>query len=402
MNGMNDMEKKNLLELSKKIISSERFRSKKEARLLEYLVTETLEGRTPKETTIAIELFHKDDRFNPADDSLVRSSMYALRKRLEEYYLDEGRDESTRISIPIGKYRVEMEHKEQDTGKRLRIHRLFPWILFVLALLFSFWVLLSEKGSSWNSGRHSSKLSTNPVWGSFVENHQPVKIVLGDHFLVERENADSTYSYLRDLGINSEDQLRDAISTGSLPGPWRQGYGHSFVGEEMPQVAFELFQLFRNSDLALSISLASDLTADDLATNNIIYVGGYRALGILDRFLSKSHYQITDTPSTIIYKGELQADPTWSGEGVFDDFGIDRDYVLISKMKGSSDTDILLILSTRAFGRLELLRMMTSEDFVRAVPEVEDGDYWEIFFEVSGMESSGLSQERIFFDYLEQ
>jgi hypothetical protein len=399
---MNDMEKKNLLERSKKIISSERFRSKKEARLLEYLVTETLEGRTPKETTIAIELFHKDDRFNPADDSLVRSSMYALRKRLDEYYLDEGRDEHTRIRIPKGKYRVELVDRQLNSEKRKPIQRLFPWILFLLALLFSMWILLTEKGSSWKFARDSSRLVEHPVWGSFVENRQPVKIVLGDHFLVERENADSTYSYLRDLGINSEDQLRDAISSGSLPGPWRQGYGHSFVGEEMPQVAFELFQLFRKWDLALSISLASDINAADLASNNIIYVGGYRSLGILDRFLSKSNYRITDTPSTIIYKGELQADPTWTGEGMFDEFGIDRDYVLISKMKGSSDTDILFILSTRAFGRLELLKMMTSEEFVRAVPEVEDGDYWEIFFEVSGMENSGLSHERIYFDYLEQ
>ena len=399
---MNEMEKQILRELSKKIVSSDRFEGRKESRLLEYLVTETLEGRTPKETTIAIELFNKDSDFNPADDSLVRSSMYALRKRLDEYYLDEGRDESTRIRIPIGKYRVELLHTEDGTSKRPGIKQLIPWILFVLAVVFSLWVLLTEKGSSWSSARQSSKLSAHPVWGSFVENRQPVKIVLGDHFLVERENADSTYSYLWDLGINSEDQLRDAISSGSLPGPWRQGYGHSFVGEEMPQVAFELFNLFRDSELALSISLASDITADDLANNNIIYVGGYRALGMLDRFLSKSNYRITDTLSTIVYKGELQVDPTWTGEGIFDEFGIDRDYVLISKMKGSSDTDILFILSTRAFGRIDLLRMMISEEFSRAVPEAEKGNYWEIFFEVSGMESSGLSHERIYFDYLEQ
>ena len=71
-------------------------------------------------------------------------------------------------------------------------------------------------------------------------------------------------------------------------------------------------------------------------------------------------------------------------------------------MKGSSDTDILFILSTRAFGRIDLLRMMISDEFSRAVPEAEKGNYWEIFFEVSGMESSGLSHERIYFDYLEQ
>ena len=137
-------------------------------------------------------------------------------------------------------------------------------------------------------------------------------------------------------------------------------------------------------------------------THNIIYVGGYRSLGILDRLLSKSHYTLTETPSTIIYKGSLQEDPSWKEGGIIDDFGIDKDYVLVSKMKGSSKTDIIFILSARAFGKTEMVKLLTSGDFAQSIPESVDRDYWEMLFQVSGVEKSGLSRERIYFDYLDE
>jgi hypothetical protein len=399
---MNDNEKHTLLALSREIVSSKRFRNKKEARLLEYLVSSTLDGQIPKETTIALELFQKDSEFNPADDSLVRSSIYSLRKRLEEYYLDEGREEIYRLVIPKGSYRVDLIEKQEEPVKRKRWIRSIPWLLFSAALLFSLGLLFFGPGKKLPPGQQSTQLAEHPAWGTFVENRQAVKIVLGDSYMVEKENLDSTYAYLRDLRINSDGQLRNAISGGRLPEEWIQGNGHSFVGQEMPQVVFQLFSTFRNTNIPLSVSLASDLSAKDLASHNIIYVGGYRSLGILDRMLSKSHYALTDKPSTIIYKGDIQEDPTWEEGGIIDDFGIDKDYVLVSKMKASSDTDILFILSARAFGKTELVDLLTSKKFDQYLPETEDGDYWEMLFLVSGMESSGLSRERIFFDYLKE
>ena len=75
-----------------KILASKHFTSGNDARLLRYLTDATNEGKDLKETTIAMEVFERDSRFHPGEDSVVRSSIYNLRKKLDVYYLDEGRD----------------------------------------------------------------------------------------------------------------------------------------------------------------------------------------------------------------------------------------------------------------------------------------------------------------------
>jgi len=55
------------------------------------------------EQEIGINVFHREG-YDPAEDNIVRNYARQLRKRLEEYYADEGRHESLRIEIPKGGY----------------------------------------------------------------------------------------------------------------------------------------------------------------------------------------------------------------------------------------------------------------------------------------------------------
>ena len=78
--------------LLEKILNSNEFsNSSIYGNYLTYLVKAAIEGITLKETTIAIEFFGKDADFNPAEDTIVRSHTYTLRKKLERYYFTEGR-----------------------------------------------------------------------------------------------------------------------------------------------------------------------------------------------------------------------------------------------------------------------------------------------------------------------
>jgi TolB-like protein len=75
-------------------------------RLLRYLVDRTLsgEGDQLKEYVLGVEVFDRDQRYDPRLDSIVRVEARRLRAKLEEYYQGPGAEDAIRISIPKGTY----------------------------------------------------------------------------------------------------------------------------------------------------------------------------------------------------------------------------------------------------------------------------------------------------------
>src|SRR5579883_355170 len=87
-----------------RIFASSQFRqSPRLQTFLRFVISLTLEGKAQqiKESSIASEVF---GRVEMADDSIVRSAARRLRERLEEYYLQSGRNDPVRITIPKGSY----------------------------------------------------------------------------------------------------------------------------------------------------------------------------------------------------------------------------------------------------------------------------------------------------------
>jgi TolB-like protein len=75
-------------------------------RLLRYLVDRTLrgEGEHLKEYVLGVEVFDRDQRYDPRLDSIVRVEARRLRSKLEEYYQGQGASDGLRIAIPKGTY----------------------------------------------------------------------------------------------------------------------------------------------------------------------------------------------------------------------------------------------------------------------------------------------------------
>jgi len=81
------------------------------AKLLKYLCEKNFEGRVHeiKEFSIATDVYGRSDNFGEKRDSVVRVEMSRLRKRLVNYYADEGIQQTLRIVIPPGTYAPEFE-----------------------------------------------------------------------------------------------------------------------------------------------------------------------------------------------------------------------------------------------------------------------------------------------------
>ncbi len=95
--------KSNLFVRSKRIIS-----------LLRYIVEQTLAGDTDqlKGYSIGLDVFERSVNFDPDSDTIVRVEMGRLRKKLELYYLTEGKDAPVIITIPTGTYIPVFELRE--------------------------------------------------------------------------------------------------------------------------------------------------------------------------------------------------------------------------------------------------------------------------------------------------
>jgi adenylate cyclase len=95
-----------LQELSHTCSSKELKTKYRLCQLLKYLISETLAGKSGQLIgyTIGLEVFNRGKDFNPELDPIVRIQVGRLRRALDKYYSTEGKNDSIRFSIPLGKY----------------------------------------------------------------------------------------------------------------------------------------------------------------------------------------------------------------------------------------------------------------------------------------------------------
>ncbi len=98
---------KDLLAQLDRILASPDFgRAGRMKRFLQFIVEETLagHGQALKEYTIAVEVFERDESFDPTTNSLVRVEAGRLRRTLKQYYLTHGSADEVAIEVPRGGY----------------------------------------------------------------------------------------------------------------------------------------------------------------------------------------------------------------------------------------------------------------------------------------------------------
>jgi TolB-like protein len=113
--------------------------SHRRQRFLEYLVNETLAGRSErlKGYNIALEVFGRPETFDPIVHPLVRIEAARLREKLREYYGTEGHSDAIHIDLPKGTYAPLIEFREGEQQVKSVSKRRMRWqtTVPVLALI---------------------------------------------------------------------------------------------------------------------------------------------------------------------------------------------------------------------------------------------------------------------------
>jgi TolB-like protein len=88
------------------------------SRLLRYVVERTLAGEADqlKEYAVGVEVFDRDEKYDPRLDSIVRVEAGRLRSRLEEYYNGEGAQDEVHIVLPRGGYSAQFERRNEPVS----------------------------------------------------------------------------------------------------------------------------------------------------------------------------------------------------------------------------------------------------------------------------------------------
>ena len=114
--------------------------------VLTHIVEQTLAGETDgiKELVLASEVFDRPGDFDPRVDTIVRVEAGKLRKRLEEYYANEGGTSLLRIEVPKGSYVPQFQLRTQPPPLEIAIPAA-PRRRYVAGIL----ALLLTAGCAW-------------------------------------------------------------------------------------------------------------------------------------------------------------------------------------------------------------------------------------------------------------
>jgi TolB-like protein len=101
-------------ELERILVSRHLQPSERRRAFLRYVVEETLSGRSDrlKGYSVAVAVFGRDETFDSQSDPVVRLEARRLRRDLDSYYVDDGRHDPVRITIPKGSYVPHFEWHE--------------------------------------------------------------------------------------------------------------------------------------------------------------------------------------------------------------------------------------------------------------------------------------------------
>jgi hypothetical protein len=378
-----DKIKKKLLE---DILRSSNFKSSEVyQKLLKYLVEASINNTPVKEYTIAVDVLNKGDDFNPSEDSSVRVYVSKLRKKIENYYLTEGKDSKICIAIPKGHYHVEFvssSRYKKEAVKKFRIgyhtaaYTVFGLIIIILGVLLYLQ----------STHRHSKipkEVLESPIWEDLLETRKEILLVAGnDLFFLEGSGEKETI--VRRHTIN---KVSEFLQYKSKNPDISNITSYAFYPTSSIIQILEISGII--SELNNFVFTSSyKLTARDIAAKNIVFLGSFRNLYLLERALQNSieyevkidssYFRIKDKDSS--YTFIVTGTPSKEHE----------DYCLVRKIPGPHGNILFLYITFFQTGIYGAGEYMTNPDNIERLETMfrerygEMPQYFDIVFKTRG------------------
>ncbi|MCX6138647.1 MAG: hypothetical protein NTV54_14270 [Ignavibacteriales bacterium] len=332
--------------------------------VLEYLVNESIVGRSPKEVTIAVALFGKNTTTNLKEDATVRVYINNLRKKLEHYYFTDTAPHTHRLVIPKGHYKVIFE-PFVEPGRVLPKEKPF---FFYAAALFA--VLLSFAAGYFSGGMFRSTSTPsdipNPVWNTFLKPHgKPTMIVLGDFFFLHERGTFG--NYYRDYRINNAGDYQQLAERDPAMGKKYVPNPFTFLRPSAPWGLSFILPVLQKSPNGFSIKLASQFIVDDLKTNNVVFMGSFKTLYELQKFLHLFKLDYTVAPGSFRVKAQPDDSIHEFAPATLSAGNYEKDFAVVAKGTGPDESALLLLLGFSESGVIQAARAVCNPQLIKLI-----------------------------------
>jgi len=392
-----------IIEMEKILASPDFTKSRRYSELLRYLVEKQMEGTPVKEVSIAIDVFGKDATFDPAEDTIVRVSIGNLRKRLEHYYLTEGKEDPLRIEIPRGNYEVRFNTPRQRTIRSWNSIRapLTGVLSLLLVVSLTALILLLLRNRALREQFHPVD-PDNALWYEYIHSEIPNMILLGDYFfMIEHLEGEDRGIYLRDSRINNMAEYearRPGFKRDWVP------LQFTYLREGAALMILDILPILRMGKQPVMAKQSSDLKWEDFDQSNIVFGGTIKSFNELETILPNFNLRVERDS---VYQLQRLDD-----EGnVAETYSLPRlrvdelmtDYAFVGKIRGASGNTIMIIASGEEVGLSNAVQTITSPDFGTYLQESHPEAsfrtpfYFDMFLRSQGVGKTDFNYEIVYF-----
>jgi hypothetical protein len=273
-------------------------------RLLRFLGEKSISGEADqlKEYTIGIDALGKPASYDPRQDSVVRIQVGRLRQKLAEYYRVEGKDNPVVIDLPKGHFKLSCEpasrrpeplpqleavlHEEAKTPTAASAPALtWRWAAILLAALLvltSAWAVYTSVRLSIERQFSAALRSIwapelNELWKAFLVPDRPLIVAVATPLFIGFQGT----GFFRDQSINTWEDAQKSPKIESIRKAFKSPVivPRYYVALGEISAVFRLGKILTAHPVNVSISRSTQISQQQLADSNVIFVGSPRVYG---------------------------------------------------------------------------------------------------------------------------
>jgi hypothetical protein len=327
------------------IVSSYHFRgSKRYPAMLRYVVNAAIDGRASelKERTLGVEVFGRDPDYDTNADPVVRISAGEVRKRIAQFYHENGHGAKLEIELPVGSYAPEFllrepEVHEAQTGHDIEkpvsaegqppksLHRYLIAVLTAIAILSvaaAFGIYAYHKAAS------AQSTASDKLWGPMIKPAGPVLVVVG-------------------TGRNAHQMIPELAETtffDRITGPFHR------VSVATATTLANVAGVLRQHGTAFEIKEDNETSLTDMHSRALILIGATNNAWTM-RLVSPLRFRFLPGPKAQVQDTKNLQNTDWTVDFLKPYASISTDYAIVARYRDpTTEGPVLVVAGLGPFG----------------------------------------------------
>lgn len=345
--------------------------------LLQYLFDSSLKGIHLKELLIDSELYGQNNE-KETNNPRVRVNVYNLRKKIKDYYEEEGKKDKWKLCITKGQYHVSFERNkpylfnfEDYTLKEGLTH-------FLLLCFFAYFVVMHFPPTK------------NKIWAPFLRSDQKTMVYVGDLFCTRGETITGNIGWTRDYSISNLEEFYQYIQLNPDMKNVLTPASFTITNSTSTLSIQRLQQYFQEHKSNFLIRFLTRTSTSEIKEGNAVYIGPIWNSNKFEPFFNEVNPYVTHKNKKLVIKGHPKIK-----DAIYDLSYKDGqdEFAIVSKYHATDATEHIVFMSQHEIGVIATVDYFTNSDSVKHFIDVylQENEYFTAVFSVKGQDRSSTS-----------